>query len=147
MAWHHSLADFFITEWLWSMTLGSYHALLATLFFIFLLRYSAKFGWIASIIAAATANLFSYIVYGFLVVGVIAKGVDRAYIPMPVESPQGDISWAVGMYLGLLYCILQALFFYIVRLFYPLHFWRVVSLALIAQMLAALSVHLLLPAH
>lgn len=141
------LGDFFLTEWIWSVTLGIYHAPFACLYMIVLLKFFARIRLLASIIMSLLANIFSFGMFTGLVVGGLIMGINYEFSTDQSIPTLETNTFFVALYLGLIYMILQALLFLLINIRYPLKLKAVLLMSLIANALAAWTVYGLLPLY
>lgn len=142
----HGLGQFFLTQWLWSITWGWYHALFAALFMTLLLRFFARKKLLASFALAAGSQLWSFVLYSLFVVGVLIVAFDLQYAPESFESVAQETNFfVVAFNLGLIYSVLQLFFFMIVKHWYRFSVRLTFLLSIISNVLAAWVVYVLLP--
>lgn len=143
----NTLGDFFLTEWIWSVTLGIHHALFAFLYMVVLLKFIARMRLVSSIIMSLLANLFSFGMFSGIVVGGLIMGLNYEFSSEQTVPTFATNTFFVALYLGLIYAVLQALLFTLVNMRYPLKLKTVLLMSLIANALAAWTVYGLLPLY
>lgn len=141
--WVAALSQFFISEWLWSVTWGVYHNFFAILLLLFLLKLFLRISFVSAVLLSVFAQLFSFLFYTLFVVGFLMfiLGIEYDMMASSILLP-GPLH--ACLLLGLIYAVLQIFFFYIVRFYYTLPLLRVSVLVVISNALAALLTYLLL---
>ena len=76
-------ADFFLSEWLWSITWGLYHVPINIFVMLFIFKRYTKANVVRAMVAAFCANIFSLSVFTAFVVGVLVKFVGIEYVVEP----------------------------------------------------------------
>lgn len=142
----HTINSFFLSEWLWSMTFGIYQIPLAIFFMVFFIRYGAQMRWMPALLLALLANLFSFIVYTMLVVVLLIFIARHEFYPEELHQVP-NFGYAVGAYVGLIYTLLQTIFFSIMQRKHSIALWRIILISLLSNLLAAWCVYLFLPTH
>lgn len=141
----NSIAEFFLSEWLWSMTLGVYQAPLATLFMVILVKMFNRIGWLSTIALSIASNFLAVMIFALLVIGVVIYGMSYTYSDVQLNSYHGAISFMVPFMLGMIYAALQIPFFMLMRRWYKFSLMRIYFVAIFAHTLAAALVYSLLP--
>lgn len=142
-----ALGNYFLSVWLWSITWGIYHVPLAIVYSLIVLKVFLRMSWVASIMIALSANLFSWASYTLLVLGVFALAVSFEYIPTMPHAQIHERMALIGFSLGLIYTVLQVLLCACTPAIKKLNVPRAFVISLIVNMLAALSVYMMLPLY
>lgn len=144
----NSLGQFFLTQWLWSVTWGMYHALFAFLFMAILLRYFLRINFLRSCTLSLGAQVWSLLLYSLFVIGILIIAVELRYVPESLEPIDKDTNFfVVAFNLGMIYSALQMLFFVLVNRWSSLNVRIAFLLSIISNVLAAWAIYVLLPIH
>lgn len=139
------IGNFLIDQWLWNVTWDWYHipisVFVLTVFFKFFLRINV----IASVLIALSSAVSSFITYTLFVVGGLIYLLNFRY----EEVLQGKAMVAdplhACLYVGIIYTVLQAVFFVILNKYYPVQWGKMITAAFVANMVAAGLVYLVAP--
>ncbi|MCL5876163.1 MAG: hypothetical protein M1114_06870 [Candidatus Dependentiae bacterium] len=138
------IADFFLSEWLWSITWGLYH-IPVNIFIMFLLtKLTVHYSTRATLLLSLLANIFGLIAFTILVGSIIVFVIGLNYLPAESAYSGDYSSFAASLFLGIVYALLQSLFFYLVSKQYTIQVWHMISIALLSNVMAAQFVYLLL---
>ncbi len=142
-----ALGNYFLSVWLWSITWGMYHVPLAIVYSLIILKLFLRMSWVAAILIALGANLFSWASYTLIVLGIFALALSFEYIPTMPHAQVCERTTLIGFSLGLIYTVLQVLLCACVPAIKKLNVPRALVVSLIVNMLAALSVYMMLPLY
>ncbi len=112
-----SLSHYFLSEWLWSLTLGLYHMPINIFIMIGLSIFILRQRTVPAVLLSVSANLFSFLI--FIAIGYVLH-ID--YVP-----EHDDIYVITNMALGcgalgIIYAVLQTLYVQGLRWYYELSF-------------------------
>lgn len=116
-------AHFFLSEWIWSVTWDTYHIPFNIVITLLLLKFFLRINMVPAVFMAITSQVFAFfmltmVAFGAMYVIGAGGGPDSfAYVPRPLYAT---------VFLGLLYALLQIVFFACTR------FWFRVPLPTIA---------------
>src|SRR5208282_2265551 len=100
-----AISQFFLSEWLWSVTRGGYHTPINIFVMIGVCIFVLRQKTVPSVLLAVSANLFSFILFALLIrylnIEYVAEH-DNVYIVKDLLRS--------CMYLGLIYAVLQSLY-------------------------------------
>jgi hypothetical protein len=136
-----SLADFLISQWMWGVTWGIYHVFLSAVFMTILLKIVMRIKIIKALILSVTAHVFAVAIYSFVVIFFLMPLIDSDFYMSPQTGPINP--GRVTLYLGLIYSVLQLLFFMVVQR--NLRLIQLITVILISNCLAAGFISLTLP--
>lgn len=135
--------DFLITEWLWSITWGVYHAPLVLTFMLILFRKMGGLRWGSTFFNAIGSLVFALFVYGFVIAWLVPDvQIDYTTVQDTLQVPS---SWWASIYLGLIYAVLQIVFLMLVSLVYTSNRARLIVIVALSNFLAATAAYLLSP--
>lgn len=137
-----SLAQLMVSQWVWSVTLGFSHPLINCMFMIPLFMYLIRKKFLASLIYALSSQGFAVMVFGLLAHLLLDYTGDLAYDDQAftVFHPL-----AASLMLGIMYALLQTLFFYLTRLMWNIPFKTVAVIVALSNLMAALIVFRYVP--
>ena len=137
-------ADFFLSEWLWSVTWGMYH-IPVNIFIMFLLtKLTVHYGTRSTMLLTVSANIFGLISFTILVGSIIIFVIGLNYLPAE-SAYNGEYSrFAACLFLGIVYAVLQSFFFYLINKRYKIQLLHMIAIALLSNVIAAQCVYLLL---
>jgi hypothetical protein len=142
-----ALGDFFLTEWLWSISWGWYQAPLAACALFLLLILTTRMRTLAALITAISVNLFSWALFTALICGGLIHLLNHVYTPTYNPKNPEELSVFVGFALALIYVVLQMIPLYIVHRRYTHNFKWLLFLSIISNALAAWIVFSFLPVY
>lgn len=137
-----TLNNFLLSEWLWSITWGIYHIPVTIILMTFLFKTCLRMKLKRAFLFSASAQISSGLLLTSFVAGFLIYFLKIQYSPEPNQMPN---QFLVCIYLGLIYTILQAIFFTILSFFYTFPLRRALWLTLISNMLGAWIVSIFLP--
>jgi hypothetical protein len=123
-----------------------WHVPFAAMYLVALFKCCANIRLIAALLLSFFANLFSFLLFSLLVVSIVILFFNYYYTPVS-QSAVVMNTVLPGASLALIYTLLQALFFMLINIRSPLNVWLIITLSLIANAGAALTVYALLPAY
>jgi hypothetical protein len=138
----HTLGDFFLTEWFWSITWGIWQVPCTFLYMFFATKIFLRTRWLSALLLALLANLFSFALYSLLVVGILIMIIEYQYNP---HTTILCCEQYAALSLALIYSTLQTLFFALIRLRFSFSLRKLICISLISNTAAALTIHLFLP--
>lgn len=137
------IGQFFISEWLWSVTWGISHNIINILLMLFLCKFFLRIPIISAVLLSFFAQLFAFSLYTAFVVGVLMFVFGLEYdvtassmlLPGPLYA---------CLFLGVIYAFLQMIFFFLIRFYYKIPCIRISVMSLISNLLTALLVYITL---
>ncbi len=135
----YSFGRFLITEWLWSITLGSYHIVISTLLLIVLFLFVAKLRMIPAVLLSVSSHLFALGSFTFFAYFVLTKLLGITFDqtkPITLVHPL-----VVSFLLGVIYTGLQALFFKFVSKWYRLPLQKIYYLTFASNTIASFIIY------
>lgn len=111
-----SVSHFFLSEWLWSVTRGGYHAPINIFVMIGVCIFILRQKTVPSVLLAVSANLFSF----FLFTGIVYYfNID--YIPGHDDTYVVKGLLLSCMYLGAIYAALQTVYLFGLRMLFSMN--------------------------
>lgn len=138
-------SQFFLSEWLWSVTHGGYHTPINIFVMITLFLFVLRYRTVPSVLLSLSANLFSFFAFTGLVYSIIIYGLEIEYIPEQDEIYVVKSLMFTCLYLGLIYAVLQSLFFTALSWFYTLDLKPVIIITFVSNAITAWIMYTLLP--
>lgn len=139
------MGAFLIDQWLWNVTWDWYHIPLSIFLLAVFFKFFLRLNVIASVLIAVSSTISSFIVYTFFAVGGLIYLFNFNY----QEALQGKAvvadSLHACMYVGMIYTLLQAVFFVVLNKYYSIKLPKMIVAAFIANMIAAVLVYLVVP--
>jgi hypothetical protein len=141
-----TLADFLLSEWLWSVTLGIHQVPIAIFVYIILLYCFMRVGFLRAVVASLVFNLFSWLTYSLFVVGILMYVFNYEYTLAELEQHPHQLSFFVPLALAGIYILLQiALLKIIPHKYRTSSNHRLVVASVVANLVAAWFTYMLLP--
>ena len=137
------IISFLLNEWLWSITWALYHAPMAFIIMFVLFVFWEGFSCVFSMSLSLVAHLLSF--------GIVAGGIGlfvfwaTAGIPGDILSSHSINAWWSSLYLGIMYAIIQSIFFIFVSRIYSLHLYRMIIVAFASNLATSVLIYKLLP--
>lgn len=127
-----AISQFFLSEWLWSVTNGGYHMQINIFVMIGITIFILRQKTVPSVLLAVSANLFSFLLY----TGIIyVLNIDYVH-----EHDQGyvikDLLWRC-VYLGFIYSILQWVYVVGLRTFFTFNIRPLIWMVWISNIITA----------
>ena len=138
MAYLQSVANFFVSELLWTLTGGIYHLPLSVLFMWFFLCFTMRFRVVTALLSSLFAHTFSVIVYSLLALLLISMHLATDVLDVE-ESVIASPEWAT-IFLALIHAILQTLFFFVFKRELSLRMFGYTIVAFLSNGFAALVI-------
>lgn len=143
MAIFITIADFLISQWVWAVTWGIYHVFLSAFFMTLLLKIVLGMKWLRALMLTLTAHVFAIALYSFVVIIGLMPFIDSDFYLSAGPSPINP--GRVTLYLGLIYSLLELLFFMFMQGRNKMPFIKLVTVILISNCMAAGFIALTLP--
>ena len=144
----NAVENFFLSEWLWSITWGLYHLPLAIFFMFVLCKRFLAMPIVPAVLLSFFSSLFSFVVLSMAVISILIFGLQFEYVPTDFYAhPEQEDPLHVCLYLGALYVCLHMIFFAIVGRWYKLSLSSLFVITCLAQCMAAWCVYWLLPLY
>jgi len=131
-----TLVNFFISLCLWLFSGGIYQTLVAFIFLALFLKLILKETWIHAFTFTLGAQFFSLIALIGLY-SIIHFGLGYTYVPVSEVSEKSYSVLYASINLGLVYTILQAFFFRMLRKYQHVRLHHILSFVFISNMAAA----------
>lgn len=138
------LSDFFLSEWLWSVTWGMYHIPVNIVIMFTLTKLTVHYSTRSTLLLSVAANLFGLIAFTVLVGGIIIFIIGLNYLPSESAYSGEYNKFYSCFFLGVMYALLQALFFFLIGKRYKISVLHMMIIALLSNIIAAQFVYLLL---
>ncbi len=129
-----TVSNFFLSEWLWSVTFDWYHIPIAILFMCIVFRFALRIGIIPAVLITFFAHLYGFAVFSLFVVGVLSYLLNVTYNAASYAMPTPLLA---SLYLGFIYTILESSFFLIVSRWYTLRVIPMVIVTLLCNVAAS----------
>lgn len=103
-----TISNFILSEWIWGVTLGLYHIPCNIIAMIILFKFFLRINIVPAVFLSLGANLFSFAIFTLItLITMIIIGHGNGptsfdYIPNPMHA---------FVFLGIIYALLQSLFF------------------------------------
>jgi len=133
------IGNFILSEWIWSVTWGIYHIPCNIIIMIILLKFFLRLNMVAAVFLSIGAQLFSVAALTIVTIGtmlVLGKGggpETYANTPTPIHA---------FVCLGLIYAILQSIFFVFIAQRQAMHLSWLVAITFISNNLTVLFIYL-----
>jgi hypothetical protein len=136
-----TVIDFFISTWLWAITWGIYHVPVNIFVMFFLLKFVGKFKIVPSVLLAFFSKIFAVTSYS-LIVFLIVKIFGLKFIPeINVDNAQAINILLACISVGIIYSILQSLFFFIINKFYSINLRITILISFVSNIATALFIY------
>lgn len=137
------VAQLLIAQWIWSITLGVYHPIINCIVMIPLIMYLARKKFVVSLFYALSSQGFTIMVFSLfahLMLGYIGdfSFEDQAFMTFH--------PFAASLMLGLIYSLLQLVFFYGACFMWHIPFKIMAIIVPLSNLIAALIVFRFVPA-
>jgi len=139
------MGNFLIDQWLWNITWDWYHIPLSMLLMIVFFRFFLRMDIVASVVIALSATVAASITFSLFVVGVLITLFNYTYQAILQSAAMVADPLHACIYVGIIYTIIQAIFFVILNRYYKVHYIKMIVACFVANMLSAGIIYLLLP--
>lgn len=137
--------DFFLSEWIWSITWGMYHIPINIIIMFILAKMLIRINSIPLFIMTLLAHVFGLLVFTGLVAGIIISTIGFNYLPADTAYLETYNVFAACVFLGIIYAILQSIFFALISKRYDVAIGSMTIISFLSNMVSALIVFLLFP--
>lgn len=134
------ISDFFISTWIWAVTWGIYHIPLNIIVMLFLLKFFGKFKIVPSVLLSFFSKIFAVTLYT-LIVFIVVFALGLSFVPEKIESLEVINTLLACISVGIIYSVLQSLFFLIVNRFYYLNLRITTLISFVSNMITALIIY------
>lgn len=135
-----NIGDFLLSEWLWSITWDWYHVPVTIVISCILFKLALRLNIIPAVLIAVMANIYSFIVFSLFSFIFLYYFFGVSFTPEQTSAMVAAPLHAC-IYLGLIYAIIQMSAFALVKIWYKINYWEMVSLAFLSNLLAALLIN------
>lgn len=140
-----SITNFLISEWIWALSWGSYQMSISLFLMVLLMRVSMRVGWLRALLLSFVAQLFCFVVFSLFVFGFLVTIFNVTYSPSVDIQERTYTVLKASLSLGLIFTFLQILFFRILSKVYHTHYYQIISVVFISNMIAAFCASWLVP--
>lgn len=133
-------AHFFLSEWIWSVTWDTYHIPFNIIITLILLKFFLRINMVPAVCMAIFSQFFAFFILSLCTLGAMyligaGGGPDSfAYVPRPLYAT---------LFLGLVYAVLQILFFTCTKSHYRVPLSTIAVIVIISNNLTVLVTWLL----
>lgn len=139
-----NVTDFLLGQWLWSITWDWYHVPVAIIIMFLLFKLVLRLNIIPAVLMSLGANLYSFVFFTIFSYTILYNFLNLPFAPEISEFAATEPLRAC-IYLGLIYTVIQASFFGLVRLWFKIPYALIMSMALLSHLITAFIIHGLLP--
>ncbi len=140
------LSQLFISEWIWGLTWGLYHNVINILFMLSLLKLFLGIPIVSAVLIAFSAQLAAFMLFNLFVISILILGFGIEFDVLQGWSYVPDQFYAI-FFLGLIFVLLQGLFFFVFNSYLKLRLSLVFVIIIISNALTVLTLNLMLPSH
>ncbi len=131
------IGDFLLDKWLWSVTWGWHQIILCLILMWMSLVFFGRKGSVAALILTISSFLFAFVVYSALIVGIFIYLFEWKFVALTEEYVVLNVLSA-SIWLGIIYSILQGIFFFILSKWYRLVLLRIFLITIFSNISSAL---------
>ncbi len=131
------IGDFLLDKWLWSVTWGWNQIILCLILMWMSLVFFGRKGSVAALILTISSFLFAFVVYSALIVGIFIYLFEWKFVALTEEYVVLNVL-SVSVWLGIIYSILQGIFFLILSKLYRLALLRILLITIFSNISSAL---------
>ncbi len=128
---------FLLDKWLWSVTWGWNQIILGLILMWMSLVFFGRKGSVAALILTISSFLFAFVVYSALIVGIFIYLFEWKFVALTEEYVVLNVLSA-SVWLGIIYSILQGIFFFILSKWYRLVLLRIFFITIFSNISSAL---------
>lgn len=139
------LGDFFLSEWIWSITWGMYHIPINMLLMFVLAKLLTRINSISLIILTMLSHVFALLVFTAFVAGIIISTIGLNYLPSDTATIEAYNIFAACIFLGLIYAVLQSVFFVMMSKRYEINALTMTLISFLSNIVSAQIVYFLFP--
>jgi len=138
----YQMTDFFISQWIWSLTWGIYQLPLSCLFMFFLLKWIEHLKFIRSLLTSILVHAITLFVV-WLIMMTITFCIE--YVPnMEKLGPCISVLYSC-LYLASIYVLIQAIFFMLFARVLRITWCHAVLFSIVSNICAAVVLYKVLP--
>ena len=131
------MSDFLLDKWLWSVTWGWNQIILGLIFMWMSLVFFDRKGSAAAFLLTISAFLFAFVVYSALIIGIFIYLFEWKFVAATAEYVPLNMLGA-SVWLGIIYSILQSMFFFVLSKWYRLVLPRILLITIFSNISSAL---------
>lgn len=139
------LSDFFLSEWIWSITWGMYHIPINLVVMFILSKLTLRVANIPLLMMIIGAHLFGIVLFSACVLGLLGFSLGINYLPTDSAYGQSYNVLNASLALGCIYGVLQSIFFRLLSYHYELPLGYLVIITLLSNMISAQLVYTIFP--
>lgn len=139
------LGDFFLSEWIWSITWGLSHIPINMIVMFILTKLTLRIRNISLFFLLALAHIFAIVMFTAFVVGIMIFIIGLNYLPSESAYSESYNPFIACIALGLIYAFLQSIFFVMVNKRFTINMRSMVAIAVMSNLASAQIVYLLFP--
>lgn len=139
------IGNFLIDQWLWQITWDWYHALVLLLCMTLLFRFVLRINSIAAVLLSLSSIVATIATYTMFVVGILMYVLRFSYHELVIDQAMVADPLQACIYLGIVYTVLQTLYFAILNRYYRIPWQRMAIITVLCNALASAITYLMLP--
>ena len=135
------MANFFLTQWLWSVTFGMYQLLIATVLFFLLLKLWDHLTLLRALAMSVGLSVGAFLILSAGVILIVIGAFDMKYV-LPANPYEDQFTvFSSALSLAAIYIVLEFILVLIAKRWFRLQVYNVMVSAFVANILAALIVY------
>jgi len=138
------LSQLFISEWIWGLTWGFYHNIINILFMILFMKFFLRTSIVSAVLIACSAQLAAFMFFNVFVISILILGFGIEYDVVKGWTYIPNQFYA-SFFLGLIFALIQSLFFFIFNKYLKLQLSWVFVIVIISNALTILTLNMMLP--
>lgn len=136
-----TITNFFLTEFIWNITVGSYYLFFSFICLVFLLKLWDHLSWFKAITLSFYFVIGAFLVFFGFVYGVLILMFDVSFV-LPTDTYQGSYNHLnTGLLLAALYSSIQIIQLLLIKNYFKLNFLHMVLSILGANIISALLLY------
>lgn len=139
------LGDFFLSEWIWGITWGMYHVPINIVLMFVLGKLFTRISSLSLLVMTLLSQVFALLVFTAFVVGIIISTIGLNYLPSDTATIEEYNIFAACIFLGLIYALLQGIFFVIASKRYEINAFTMTLISCVSNLVSAQLVYFLFP--
>lgn len=139
------LSDFFLSEWIWSITWGMYHIPINIVVMFILAKLNLRVSNIPLLMMIIGAHVFGIVVFSACVLGLLGFSLGINYLPTENAYDQTYNVLNASLALGSIYGVFHSMFFVLLSYHYELPLRYLVVITILSNLISAQLVYTMFP--
>lgn len=136
-----SIANFILTEWIWSIAAGAWYITINILLLFLFLKLWDQLGWVRALSISILLTISSFLIFFGFVYGVCVKLLGMQFV-LPEDTYTGSYNILnTSLILSGIFIVIQSLLLFIINKFTSVHYMTALLCVIASNLMTAFLVY------